>query len=150
MWTEMERVLAGDPATPFAGAIAGALRERPAGAPHMQRILAILDRHPRCSVRAAALSLRSAAAGDASLAALAQGALRSPCWRLQAAALAELERLGAAPDADAPLPSFLRSDSGNARRMRDPAAATEGRDRLQSYIGRNLKDRKGGRPWQDL
>jgi len=149
MWTEMERLLAGDPATPFAGAIAGALRERAAGAPRMQRILQIFDRHPRCSVRAAALSLRSAAAGDA-LASLARGALRSPCWRLQAAALAVLERLGAAPDADAPLPSFLRSDSGKARRVRDPAAAIEGRDRLQSYISRNLKDMKGGRPWQDL
>jgi hypothetical protein len=121
MWAEMERVLAGDPATPFAGAIAGALRERPADAPQIQRILRALDEHPRCGVRAAALSLRSAAAaGDASR---AQAALRSPCWRLQAAALAVLERLGAAPDADVPLPSFLRSGSGKARRARDPAAA---------------------------
>jgi hypothetical protein len=125
MWTEMERVLAAEPATPFAGAIAGALRGRPAG--DTRRILPILERHPRCGVRAAALSLRSDLAADdasrASLVPLAQGALRSPCWRLQAAALSLLERLGAAPDANAPLPSFLRSDSGKDRSVRDPAAA---------------------------
>jgi hypothetical protein len=121
----MERVLAAEPATPFAGAIAGALRGRPAG--DTRRILPILERHPRCGVRAAALSLRSDLAADdasrASLVPLAQGALRSPCWRLQAAALSLLERLGAAPDANAPLPSFLRSDSGKDRSVRDPAAA---------------------------
>src|SRR6058998_1817214 len=60
------------------------------------------------------------------------------------------DRARAAPDADATLPSFLRSDSGKARRVQDPAAVVEGKARLQSYIGRNLKDRKGGRPWQDL
>jgi len=37
-----------------------------------------------------------------------QAALRSPCWRLQAAALTALGRLGSARDASAPLASFLR------------------------------------------
>jgi hypothetical protein len=123
IWTEIERVLAGDPAMPFAGAIAGALRERPAGAPHMRRILPILDQHPSCGVRAAALSLRSVlAAADASRASfvpVAQAALRSPCWRLQAAALTLLKQLGAAPDANAPLPSFLLPGSGKARSFRE-------------------------------
>jgi hypothetical protein len=111
MWTDMEHVLARDPATPFAGAIAGALRERPAPAPQMSRILRVLDEHPRCSVRTAALSLRSGLANDeasrGSAASHAQAALRSSCWRLQAAALTALARLGAAPEADAALPSFL-------------------------------------------
>ncbi len=112
MWTEMEHVLAREPATPFAGAIAGALRERPAPAPQMSRILRVLDEHPRCSVRAAALSLRSTFSTDeASRTAFekqAQAALRSPCWRMQASALAALDRLGAKPDPGTPLPSFLR------------------------------------------
>jgi len=115
MWNEMERALTEEPATPFAGAIAAALRERPAGAPQMQRILPVLDAHPRCSVRAAALLLRSAAAGDdagrASSARLAQAALRSTCWRLQAAALTSLERIGVAPEASVGLASFLRGRS---------------------------------------
>jgi hypothetical protein len=112
MWTDMEHVLAREPATPFAGAIAGALRERPAGTAQMLRILRVLDEHPRCSARAAALSLRSALTADdasrATIAPHAQAALRSPCWRLQAAALTVLGRLGSARDASAPLASFLR------------------------------------------
>jgi hypothetical protein len=73
----------------------------------MQRILGALDAHPICAVRASALSLRHAIEGDAS--ARAQAALRSPCWRLQAAALVVLRRLDVAPDASAPLPSVLRA-----------------------------------------
>jgi hypothetical protein len=112
MWTDMEHVLAREPATPFAGAIAGALRERQAGTAQMLRILRVLDEHPRCSARAAALLLRSALTADdasrATIAPHAQEALRSPCWRLQAAALTALGRLGSARDASAPLASFLR------------------------------------------
>jgi len=119
MWNEMERVLATEPATPFAGAIIAALRERPAPAPQMQRILRVLDEHPRCGVRTGALSLRSAVAADevsrASLAPLAQGALRSSCWRLQAQALTVLKRLGVAPGADAALPSFLPTRAAEPR-----------------------------------
>jgi hypothetical protein len=115
MWTAMEHVLAREPATPFAGAIAGALRERPAPAPQMSRILRVLDEHPRCSVRTAALSLRSTLAADeasrAAFAQQAQTALRSPCWRLQAAALSALQRLGIPSPPSADLPSFLRSAS---------------------------------------
>ena len=116
MWTEMEHVLAREPATPFAGAIAGALRERPAGTAQMLRILRVLDEHPRCSARAAALSLRSALTADdaprATIAPHAQAALHSPCWRMKAAALTVLGRLGSPPDAGAVLPSFLRRPSG--------------------------------------
>jgi hypothetical protein len=54
-----------------------------------------------CSAQAAALSARPSTEA-------AQKALRSTCWRLQAAALDALRKLGAAPDADVELPSFLR------------------------------------------
>ena len=111
MWDGMERVLAADPATPFAGAIASALRERPAPPPQMERILAALDAHPSCGLRSTALRLRSTAATDeaarASALRAAQSALHSPCWRLQASALAVLKRLGVAPADSAALPSFL-------------------------------------------
>jgi hypothetical protein len=116
MWNEMEGVLQGEPATPFAGAFAFALRDRPAPAPQMQRILGVLDAHRECSVRAAALTLRYATAADEPArmraAPAAQAALRSPCWRLQAAALTVLRRLDVMPDPDAPLPSVLRGRSG--------------------------------------
>jgi hypothetical protein len=118
MWDGMERVLAAEPATPFAGAIAGALRERPAPPPQMERLLAALDAYPACGIRSAALRLRgSAAADDASRAPAlraAQSALRSPCWRLQASALAVLRQLGVAPADSAVLPSFLRGAAGDA------------------------------------
>jgi hypothetical protein len=111
MWSEMEHVLARDPSTPFAGAIAGALRERPAPAPQMSRILRVLDEHPRCSVRTAALSLRSGLAADeasrAEAVQQAQAALRSTCWRLQAAALVALRQLAVEPEREVTLPSFL-------------------------------------------
>ena len=118
MWDAMERVLAAEPATPFAGAIAGALRERPAPPPQLERILAALDAHPACGMRSAALRLRNTAATDeasrTSALRAAQSALRSPCWRLQASALAVLRRLGVAPADSAALPSFLRGAVGDA------------------------------------
>jgi hypothetical protein len=112
MWNAMERVLAADAATPFAGAILGALRERPASPPQMARILAALDAHPGCGLRASALRLRADSAADAgsraSAVTAAQAALRASCWRLQASALAVLTRLGAPPADRAALPTFLR------------------------------------------
>jgi hypothetical protein len=98
MWDGFERLL---PATPFAGAIARALRARPAPAPQMQRMLALLSAHPHCSVRVATLSLQQSASA-------AQAALRSSCWRLQARALRLLEELGVAPENLDAVPEFLR------------------------------------------
>jgi len=111
MWVAMERVLARNPATPYAGMIAGALRERPAPAPQMESLLAALDTHPACGVRSAALRLRGTAAESderASALRVARAALQSPCWRLQASALAVLTRLGAPPADIRALPTFLR------------------------------------------
>lgn len=112
MWDAMERVLAAEPGTPFAGAIAGALRERLPPPPQMERILAALDANPDCGVRAAALRLRGATVGNEAsrVAAVreAQSALRAPCWRLQASALTVLKQLGGAPADRGALPSFLR------------------------------------------
>ena len=119
MWNDMEAVLQGEPATAFAGAFAFALRDHPAPPPQMQRILRLLDAHPACGVRAAALTISQATAADeparARVVPAAQAALRSPCWRLQAAALTALRRLGVAPDGSAPLPSFLRAGSNSER-----------------------------------
>ena len=113
MWTDIERTLAADPATPFAGALAYALRGRPAPPPAMERVLDALDRHPACGVRAFSLSLRERAARDdatrGEAMAAAQSALRAPCWRLKAAGLVVLERLGAVPGDTAILPRFLRT-----------------------------------------
>lgn len=119
MWEEMERVLAAGPQTPFGGAIVGALRERPAPPQQMERILAALESNPGCGLRAAALRLRGAAAVDeaarAFTLAVARKALHSPCWRLQAAALDVLKRLGAAPADRAALPSFFRGPQFEAK-----------------------------------
>jgi hypothetical protein len=101
MWDGTERVLAARPATPFAGAIAGALRGRPAPAPQMERMLGLLAAHPHCSVRVATLSLQRSATA-------AQAALRSDCWRLQARALKLLDELGVAPENLDAVPGFLR------------------------------------------
>jgi hypothetical protein len=116
MWKDLEGALQSEPATSFAGAFAYALRERPAPAPQMQRILRALEAHPACSARAAALTLRSAISDDgadnsAGVAAAARAALRSSCWRLQAEGVHVLRRIGMAPDDAAPLPSFLRAGS---------------------------------------
>jgi hypothetical protein len=101
MWDGTERVLAARPATPFAGAIAGALRGRPAPAPQMERMLGLLSAHPHCSVRVATLSLQRSASA-------VQAALRSDCWRLQARALKLLDELGVAPENLDTVPGFLR------------------------------------------
>jgi hypothetical protein len=102
MWDAFEQVLREDPASRFAGVIAGALRARPAPAAQMQRLVARLGEHPSCGIRVAALSL------DGSEAA-AQEALRSSCWQLQARALRMLESLGARPVDLSGVPRFLRS-----------------------------------------
>lgn len=107
LWNEIERALAQEPATPYAGTFVFALRARPAQAAQMERILDLLDAHPRCGLRASALSLLSTGAMTA--AARVQTALRSSCWRLQAQALAVLKSLGRAPQDVTSLPSFLRS-----------------------------------------
>jgi hypothetical protein len=112
MWNDLEAVLRDEPRTPFVGAIIGALAQRPAPPAQMRRLLAVLDRHAACGVRVGALRLREAAAADdasrAELPPAAEEALRSPCWQLQSAALGVLRRRGAAPAADAGMPSFLR------------------------------------------
>jgi hypothetical protein len=109
MHSEMERIAQADPESPFAAALLGALRERPA--PQMARTLDSFDRHPSCAVRSEALALRLVLATDehsrTEVARLAQAAARSPCWRLQAQALAVLKELGVTPQACAAPPSFL-------------------------------------------
>ena len=114
MWNAAERVLAEGLAVPLAGPIADAMRARPPSLAQAQRILQALDRHPWCSVRASALRLRQTGVEDgASRAAAvetAQAALRSPCWRLQAAGLRVLGDAGVAPQFDDSVASFLRSD----------------------------------------
>jgi hypothetical protein len=112
MWKDIEQTLAARPDTPFAGALAYALRGRPAPAPRMERLLGALDRHPRCGVRVISLSLLDSASDDAArMRAVVAGrtALRSPCWRMKAEGLAMLQRLGVAPDSTATLPLFLRA-----------------------------------------
>jgi hypothetical protein len=101
MWSAFERMLAADPDSRFAGAIAFALRERPAPAAQQRRLIARLAEHPGCGVRAAALHLDGSA--DA-----AQKALRSSCWQLQSRALRILGELGVAPDSLDAVPAFLR------------------------------------------
>jgi hypothetical protein len=101
VWSGLARVLARDPATPFASVIAGALRDSLPPAPQLRAIVPLLESHPRCMVRAAVVSARSALPA-------ARKALRDPCWVLQAAALDAHKRLGAAPARGVRLPSFLR------------------------------------------
>jgi hypothetical protein len=101
MSTAMERVLRADRASPFALPIALALRDRPPPAEQLDRITQALLLHPSCAVRAAAVVLANSAA-------VAQPALRSSCWLLQATALRILGKLGAPPPPAADLPSFLR------------------------------------------
>lgn len=87
LWREVIALLERDPATPLGSAIA----RMPA--PPL-RAIEVLDKHPRCSVRAAALL--AAPRRD-----VAQRALESSCYRLQAAAR---RTLGIAPT-DAPPPA---------------------------------------------
>ena len=101
LWRALDAELARDPATPLGATMALAWREAPPPEALRQRMLARLDAHPYCSVRAAALSAVPRAD-------VARRALRSACFRLQAAALRTLETLGEPAPADAPLPRFLR------------------------------------------
>jgi hypothetical protein len=122
MWAALGRVLSAEPATPLAGPITAALRERPPPAAQMRRIVRVLEVHPWCGVRTAALSLRQAAmGGDASRAErveAARAAADSPCWRLQAAGLRALRQLEVSPDGGTNLPSFLRGAPGEPSRGR--------------------------------
>jgi hypothetical protein len=93
--------LAAQPSSPYARPIAGALGERPAPQPQMQRLVARLAAHSSCSVRTQALALERSAAA-------AQAALRSSCWQLQARALRILGELGVAPANLDAVPAFLR------------------------------------------
>lgn len=108
MWDAFEQVLREDPASRFAGVIAGALRARPAPEAQKRRLVSLLASHPSCGIRAAALSLDGSAAA-------AQEALRSSCWQLQARALRLLESLGARPVDLSGVPSFLRSTPASRR-----------------------------------
>ena len=99
LWQEVRLLLERDPATPLGNAIAAALTVRPPAV--STRVLEILDQHPNCSVRAAALVAVPRAEA-------AQAALGSSCYRLQAAGLRALGVLGIAPRGDAALPEFLR------------------------------------------
>jgi hypothetical protein len=101
MWSSMESALHSDPANPFALPMALALRERPAPAAQLARLVQAMAHHPSCGVRAAALLLDNSAPA-------AQAALRSSCWFLQATALGILGKLGAGIDPGTALPSILR------------------------------------------
>ncbi|MGQ0752583.1 MAG: hypothetical protein ACT4PS_18805 [Betaproteobacteria bacterium] len=109
----MHEVLSAEPHTPFATAFVPALFNRPGPASLMQPIILKLDGHPSCALRSAALSLTflTAESDEAreALVPIAQKALRSTCWRLQATAKARLIRSGAVPDATERLPSFLET-----------------------------------------
>ncbi|MDH4325171.1 MAG: hypothetical protein OEW90_13625, partial [Betaproteobacteria bacterium] len=109
MWDAFERLLLDTPETPFAGPIAGALRERPAPAAQMRRLTDHLAGHPSCAVRTAALALDSSAA-------TAQAALRSSCWRLQSRALRMLEEMGVTPAEPGAVPPFLLDAATRALR----------------------------------
>jgi len=99
-WSEMKALLLAEPQTPLAGWVALALATRPPA--DAEAIARLLARRESCNVRA--LALRAwptlAAANDA---------IRSSCFRLQAAAAAAFSRLGAPLPPDAALPSFLRA-----------------------------------------
>lgn len=109
---DMHEVLSAEPDTPFATAFVPALFNKPGPASLMQPIIRKLSSHPSCGVRSAALSLTFLAAESdearEALVPVAQRALHSTCWRLQATAKARLLRSGAIPDSAAALPSFLR------------------------------------------
>lgn len=99
IWRELKVLLRNDA---LAGWIAIALGRRPPPPAQAEEIAAELAAREGCNVRA--LALRAWPTVPA-----AQAGIRSACYRLQAAALAAFARLGVAPPADAPLPSFLRA-----------------------------------------
>ena len=124
MWTTLEGVLLADAATPFAGPIVAALVARAPSATQADRITRMLDKHPQCSVRAAAVRLRHALdAPRTATVAAAQAALGASCWQLQAAGLRVLKTLDIAQDAGSRTASFLREyavepESGERERVR--------------------------------
>jgi hypothetical protein len=95
------RELRGKVDTPLAGWIAIALAQRPPPAAQAEEIAVLLDRRESCHVRA--LALRAWPTLPA-----AEAAVRSGCYRLQAAGAAAFARLGRSIPADAALPSFLK------------------------------------------
>jgi hypothetical protein len=97
MWRELR----GKVDTPLAGWVAIALAQRPPPAAQAEEIAALLDRLESCNVRA--LALRAWPTLPA-----AQSAVRSSCYRLQAAGAAAFARLGTPLPPDAALPSFLK------------------------------------------
>jgi hypothetical protein len=101
LWAALDAELSREPATPLGSWIALALRRSPPPPPLDRALLERLDAHPYCSVRAAALV--AAPRAD-----VARRALGSTCYRLQAAAVRALEKLGEPIPADSPLPAFLR------------------------------------------
>jgi hypothetical protein len=86
MWAAFERALSADPATPFAWMIGHAVYKRPVPPEAQQRLLAALDAHPSCAVRAQALLAWPSEER-------ARARLQSACWRERAAARAALESL---------------------------------------------------------
>ena len=81
------RLLAAYPPPQIAIAMAQALYERPAADTQMLLVQRALARHPSCGVRAAAVRFWPEERE-------ARAALRSTCWRLQAAGLQALSKLG--------------------------------------------------------
>ena len=102
IWTAMDVAL-GLPGMPYLRSIALALREHPGPPALMQRLSAVLQSHAYCAPRA--FWAQAWASADE-----ARAALGSPCWRLQAAALARLRALGAVAPALDSVPAFLRVD----------------------------------------
>ena len=101
LWQALDEELARHPDTPLGEWIALALQANRPPPPLERSLLARLDAHPYCSVRA--LALRTTPRTDVAL-----RALGSSCYQLQAAALAALGKLGVPVPRDAPLPAFLR------------------------------------------
>jgi hypothetical protein len=95
------RELRGRIDSPLAGWVAIALAQRPPSAAQAEEIAALLDRRESCNVRA--LALRAWPTLPA-----AQSAVRSRCYRLQAAGAAAFARLGRPLPSEAILPSFLK------------------------------------------
>ncbi len=95
------RELRGKVDSPLAGWVAIALAQRPPPQAQAEEIAALLDRRESCNVRA--LALRAWPTLPA-----AQSAVRSSCYRLQAAGAAAFARLGRPLPPDAVLPSFLK------------------------------------------
>ena len=97
VWRELRPLVE----TPMAGWLAIALAQRPPERKQAEEIAALLSKRPGCNARALALrAWPTLPAADA--------AVRSDCFRLQAAGAAAFARLGRPLPADVVLPSFLR------------------------------------------